>query len=134
MNKKLKEIIEWSMFTSISIAYLFFRLIGRISADIINLKDISGWQMQIRNSGIEGIFELSLITSLIVYLIFDIKRLHRNNMISKLHLVSISICAIIDSFGNIDINIYFSFVICSILLFLINTYLTLKMLHNKVNN
>jgi len=126
MNKKLNQTIQWSMFATTLMTYIVFRLIGRIFADIINLNDISGWQMQIRNSGIDGIFEISLIIFQIVYLILDIKNQYRNNLISKLHLVSISICAIIDSFGNIDINIYLSFVLCTIFLFLINIYLTLK--------
>jgi hypothetical protein len=106
--------------------YLVFILAGRILADIMNLNDISGWQMQIRNSGIDGIFEISLIIFLITYLILDIKKQYRNILISKLHLVSISICAIINSFGNIDIKIYLSFVVCAIFLFLINVYLTVK--------
>jgi hypothetical protein len=126
MNKKLNQIIELSMFALTLITYMIFRLIGRISADIINLNDVSGWQMQIRNSGIDGIFEISLIIFLIVYLILDIMKKNRSKLISKLHLVSISICAIIDSFGNIDINIYLSFVISAIFLFLINIYLTTK--------
>jgi hypothetical protein len=126
MNKKLNQTIQWSMFVSTLITYFVFRLFGRIFADIINLNDISGWQMQIRNSGIDGIFEISLIIFLIVYLILDIKNQYRSNLISKLHLVSISMCAIIDSFGNIDINIYLSFVVCTIFLFLINIYLTIK--------
>ena len=126
MNKKLNQTIQWSMFVSTLITYFVFRLFGRIFADIINLNDISGWQMQIRNSGIDGIFEISMIIFLIVYLILDIKNQYRSNLISKLHLVSISMCAIIDSFGNIDINIYLSFVMCTIFLFLINIYLTIK--------
>ncbi len=106
--------------------YVIFRLIGWVAADSINLNDISGWKMQIQNSGIIGIFQISLIVFLITYLILDIKRLYRNNLISKLHLISISICAIIDSFGNIDISIYLSFVVVAIFLFLINIYLTIK--------
>ena len=121
------------MFVSTIIAYQAFGLIGRISADIVNLNDVSGWKMQIRNSGIDGIFEISLIIFLIVYLIFDINKKYRNNLISKLHLISISICAIIGSFGNIDIKIYLSVVVCAIILFLINIYLTIKnVVHHSV--
>lgn len=126
MNKKLNQTIQWSMSFTTFMTYLIFRLVGRVFADIINLNDISGWQMQIRNSGIDGIFEISLIIFLLTYFILDIKKQYSNILISKLHLVSISICAIIDSFGNIDIGIYLSFVVCSILLFLINIYLTVK--------
>jgi len=126
MNKKLNQTIQWSMSFTTLMTYLVFRLVGRIFADIMNLNDISGWQMQIRNSGIDGIFEISMIIFLIAYLILDIKKQYRNVLISKLHLFSISICAIIDSFGNIDIKIYLSFAICAIFLFLINVYLTVK--------
>ncbi|MBU2929755.1 hypothetical protein [Winogradskyella psychrotolerans] len=126
MNKKLNQTIQWSMSFTTLMTYLVFILAGRILADIMNLNDISGWQMQIRNSGIDGIFEISLIIFLITYLILDIKKQYRNILISKFHLVSISICAIINSFGNIDIKIYLSFVVYAIFLFLINVYLTVK--------
>lgn len=109
-----------------------FRFIGRVLAEIINLNDASGWKMQIQNSGIDGIFEISLIIFLIICLIFDIKKEYRNILISKLHLISISICGIFDSFGNIDISIYLSIVICGILLFLFNLYLIIKKLPNNL--
>ena len=114
------------MFISTLITYFAFSLIGKKSAKLINLNDASGWEMQIRNSGIDGIFEISLIIFLIAYLILDLNKIYRNNLISKLHLISISLCAVIDSFGNIDINIYLSIVVCTIILFLINMYSTIK--------
>ena len=126
MNLKLNPIIKKYLSFATLITYSSFNLLGSILVNLINLNDASGWQMQIRNSGINGILEISLILFFLTYLAIDIKKKYRNILISKLHLISISICAIINNFGNIDISIYLSVIIGSIVLFLINLYLIRK--------
>lgn len=123
--KSINLYIKKSLSVCLIIVYLIFRLIGKIAIAFIDLNDISGWPMKLRASGLDAIFEISFIVFFLTYLILDIKKIYRNIKFSKIHLVSVAICAVINNFVNIEGNIYFGIVVASITVFLINLYISL---------
>lgn len=115
--------LQKSLSISLLITYTIFRLIGKIVNDILGLNDISGWPIQLRASGLDTILEISVITFFFIYLALDIRKSNRNISFSKIHLISVAICTVINNLGNIEGKIYFSAVVCCILIFVINIYL-----------
>lgn len=124
MKERIDLVIRNFLSSTLLVVYASFRLIGKVFTRIIDFNDISGWQMQLRASGLEAILEISLIVFFITYAILDIRKTYRNILFSKIHLAFVAICAVMNNFGNIEAAFYLGTVVICISIFLVNLYLS----------
>ena len=96
--------------------------LGDLTATIFNLNNTMGWRFVIMNTTVDRISGLIPIIFIVSYALMSFNRISTHVVLSKIHLVSVSIFFILASFTDIDFKIIFMALGISLIIFIFNMY------------
>ncbi|MGK0386591.1 MAG: hypothetical protein ACI849_001209 [Patiriisocius sp.] len=100
--------------------------IGNMVSDLFGKNETIGWKFDILNTPIDLITGFLPFLYVTCYLIMSLLKISTDLLFSKIHLIAVIISSILFSFTDINFKIVFLAAGVSLILFIVNVYVSLR--------